>query len=250
LIQIRKILENAINSIDTNFYWKTATPVFDDTPTLIGYKLNSCDTLHLRRNATIFLAGEGTFTIEDFSLNEWVQIAFTGDIDTLPKTATTRPIYFDFGTLKDTEMERSWENKYNEANLPMLWLRTPISSTIQDEMSSIDTLADLEFFVLDYCYPIGAPELNDNTKIWLTKEHQTEVVEPMENLFRKRILQYFKDNRSIFSDLTETTIDVRGRVFISQEDEDGGTKTLFNENLSGVQVRMELGFNKNLQCNC
>ena len=248
MIQIRKILEDAINAIDTTFYWKTATPVYDDTPTLIGYRLNSCDTLHIRPNTYITIAGEGSFLVEDFSLNQWVQIPFTGDPDTLPKTAATRPIFFDFGTLKDIEMERSYEVEYNESNLPMFWLRTPINSTIQDEMSAIDTIADLQFFVLDYCYPVGAPE--GVAKIWFTKEHQLEVVEPMQNLFENRILKYFKDNRSIFSDLTDTTIDVRGRVFISQEDEDGGTKTLFNENLSGVEVRMELGFNKNLQCNC
>jgi len=247
MISIRTILETAISNVDTTFYWTSYTAVYDGL-TLTGYKLNTCDTLHLRPNATITLSGIGTLTVVDFLLNEWVYVEYLGDPDLLPKTATTRPIYFDFGTLKDTEIERSYENQYQVVSLPMVWLRTPINSTIQDEMSSVDTLADLEFFVLDYAYPLGSPE--DVDKIWFTKEHQIEVVEPMENLFRKRILKYFKDNRAIFSDLTDITIDVRGRVFISQEDEDGGTRSLFNESLSGVQVRMELGFNKSLSCNC
>lgn len=248
MIRVRKILEDAINAVDTTFYWTTYEAVYDDTPTLIGYKLFSCDTLHIRPNTYITIAGEGSFLVEDFNLNQWVQIPFTGDPDTLPKTATTRPIYFDSGTLKDTEMNRSYEQTYQVNALPLVWLRTPISKNNQDEFSNIATIADVQLFVLDYCYPVGSPEGVD--KIWFTKESETEVVEPMENLWEKRILKYFKENRSIFGDLTETVIDVRGRNFISQENEDGGTKSLFSENLSGVEVRLELPFRKSNQCVC
>lgn len=243
-----QILRDAISNVDTTFYWKDATPVYDNTPTLIGYRLNTCDTLHLRPNATIYLAGEGTFSIDDFSINEWVQISFTGDPDTLPKTATTRPIYFDHGTLKDTEANRTYEQTYQVDNLPLIWLRTPLSKEYQDDFSSLESIVDVELFILDYCYPVGAPEGVD--KIWFSKESETEVVKPMENLWRKRILKYLKENSCIFGDMTEVKDTVRGRNFISQESEDGGTKSLFSEDLSGVQVRLDLPFRKHTQCNC
>ena len=246
MIKIRQTMETAINSLDFNYYISSSAHVLDGV-TVVGTKLYSCDTLHLRIGRTITLAGIGAFTIVDMELNEWAQIDYIGDLTLLPKVATTYPIFFEYGTLKDTDYEREDYKSVQLDRLPMFWLRTPLDEIYQDDFSNIDTILNAEFFILDWCYPMGVGE--NPTKVWYTSTHEKEVVEPMKNLFNGRFLTYLRKNPQIFAELTDTTKTVRGRAFISQEAEDGGTKTLFSENLSGVQVRMDIGFRKQTCCN-
>jgi len=245
MIRIRKIMESAINSLDLNYYISSTAHVLDGL-TVVGTKLFSCDTLHLRIGRTITLEDVGTFLIVDMELNEWIQIQYLDDLDELPNIATTYPVYFEYGTLKDTDYERSDFNTEQLDRLPIFWLKTPLDETYQDDFSSIETVLNSEFFILDRCYPMGVGE--NPSKVWYTSTHEDEVVEPMKNLFYGRFLTYLRKNPSIFADITDTTKTVRGRAFISQESEDGGTKTLFSENLSGVQVRMDIGFKKQTCC--
>lgn len=238
MIGIRQILIDLIESVDNTLYINEV----EDLGT--SYKLHTCDTLHLRKGKTITI-GSDNYTVLDFLINEYVIVGAIPEIPLNTTKATTYPVYPFSGTLRDTEVERTGFKQLQAQKVPFLWSREPFSQEDQNFESSVGTILDWNFFVLDECIPIGSG-LAPN-EVWYTFDHHKEVIEPMQNWLENRLIKKIESSQNLFGELDTKT--VRGRVYLGSEDSRGNFETLFSENLSGVEVRISLPIMK-LNCRC
>jgi len=211
-----------------------------------GYQLQTCDTFFLKKGDVIGWMGQ-SWTITNVSMNEFVYLESTVVVVApFAKTATTRPMYFEKGTLYDTTVERAGKLNISNKRLPFFWVRLPFESVNNyDDFSPIAATPSLELYILDTTMIVGSGEgIGD---AWDTEKHYDNAIKPMENYWDTRVIPYIKNNKNIFGELTNGT--VRGLVSVGSQDESGYTNTLFDQVLSGIQVRIDIPF-KRTACKC
>lgn len=226
MIRLEAILKSVITNIDYTFYIKSVEAIAG------GYRLHTCDTMHLRKDKDVTINGNG-FTISKVGLNQYVEVPNTHVIPLTLKTFTTYPLNFFNGTLKNTMQETASIQENGQVIEPFCWLQEPFTINYGD-YDSYSADADVTLFLLDKCLPVG-----NGIKwgeAWYTNEHKKEVIEPMQNIWDKRILPAIEKNTRLFDDIESHS--VRGWVMIGTEDENGGVEGLFNDNFSGVEVRI------------
>ena len=240
MIQVRKILQTAIETgVDYTLY------ISSYALTSGTMRIYSCDTMHINVGRNIILDGT-SYTVTAFVLNTYIEVANSPAIDTNVRTATIANLFFFSGKLKDTNVEKAGFRIGGDNKVPFFWSREPFSK-VNDaiEDSAIGTTVDLVFYLLDKAISVNG--VNPATQAtWLTYDHHTNVIEPLENLLENRIIPYFRDNNNIFD--FEDTYDVRGHAILSVDDNTNNS-LLFDETLSGVEVRLSLPINKEA-CDC
>ena len=201
------------------------------------YKLLTCDTMHLTKGKTVTIDSI-EYTITDFVLNEYITV--NGSTIVTATTFETYPFYFFNGNLSDTNVERAGTNQYHENQVPFLWNRAPFDYEKFDvtEGTNIEKTANLVWYLLDASLPFAA---GDGTGVaWYDNEFNTYVIEPMQNFLENRIEKYISDNENIFGEYV--SMRVRPLPHIGKENEDGTYQALFDEHLTGIEVRLDLEF--------
>jgi hypothetical protein len=189
------------------------------------YKVCTCNTLHVRKGMKI-----GNFVVSDFSLNEWFEMS--GDsLDLNTKTITLPSFGFHSGTLMDIDGERGSAKQVNQQKSPFVWNREPFR--IREDRNKISSLygtATLDLFFM-----------GDSDPTTFTNTHREEVISPINN-YVDYFLDFIESKKNWFGNLT--FVDRYERVNVGTEGAKGYTERLFDENLSGVELRFDLVIKK------
>lgn len=207
--------------------------------------LSVCDTLHMKPGMTVSIGGVDTI-LEDVEMNESITISNDPPYDEEATTGTVPALFFFSGKLKDTAEERAGEQQLREQKVPFFWSREPFSyigNAIEGD--AIGKTVDLVFYILDEALLVGEGDPRDRST-WLTAQHHAKVIEPLENLLEGRLIPYFVNKNNIFD--FEDEYSVREHSILSVDD-NSNISVLFNEKLSGVEVRITLPILKE-GCRC
>ena len=228
MINARKILKDIIEVLDTTLKISKVEAITG------GYKLYSCDTMNLSVDKVINYNGSD-YSISSIEENEYVVMLTTDVIPTpYPLTAITSPLYFYSTKHRDGMLERAKDQRFQNLNLPFVWIREPYENTISDEFQSYRSFI-IDMYILDYCQMVG--EGKGVGDAWTTETHHDKVITPLANLWTGRLKNAIVKNYKYISDWQNET--VRGLAFVEED----VNKALFNEKLSGINVRIELHFN-------
>lgn len=237
--RIRQILETLFSSID---YTVTFTAV---NASGTGWRLTTCDTANVKKGNTITIGVEG-YTVVDVSLNNYVDVI--GAVEPVGSSFEAPMLKFYSGTLKDIEVERLDFGTAQASDYPLVWVREPFEKDYQDDENYIEQIVrNLRFYMLDFLPNVGDAKANDNTML-VTGDHYSEVIEPLENLYYNRIIPYIEGQQNIFGELDDRGT-VRGLVSVGVETENGNERALFSDQLSGVEVRIDLPLTRET-CKC
>lgn len=193
----------------------------DDT-----FTIYTCNTLHARKGMVI----SGIGTVIDFTINSEITVSALS-LDLTIKTFTLPSIGFHSGTLTDVDGERGTAKRVQGQVTPFMWLREPYTEEIIGDKASANLLvARVTLYLMDACNP---NEFSDVIK--------EEVILPMRNLMDAYILQLQKKSMYI-APLFNYTIINRNKAGV--EGTNGYERNLFDENLSGAELRIDLTFKK------
>lgn len=174
--------------------------------------------------------------------NEYRVTAINGKEITLQPLISNTPITaesfllpapaFFFGTYKMTKQEIN-ANYDKESILPMVWLRAVIEDNItNDSESAIDRSSDIRmYFVATADY-----------ENWLTEQHYEQVIYPMKRMV-EQFLKLIRSNR-FFTDV----FDYRTRNLVNLSVGGNQTESLFDINLTGIELRVFSDIRKDLNC--
>ena len=157
----------------------------------------------------------------------------TGDTFTL-----AAPKYFH-GTPKAIGNERN-KAQFTKDKCPAIWLAEPYrDNEVIEPRSAIAKRPDVVIFFLDQA----------NYADWKTTEHYSNVITPMEAMK----IEFFKKlnhMKNVF-DYDRITSTVIRHAKFGAEGSGGHVQSIFDEKLSGIEVRMNLPIWKDLRCtNC
>ena len=213
----------------------------DATFSILSIIDNGNNTYTINTNCTWWLSvehevviGGNTYKIIDFKINKYIIVESIG-VPTIP-TATNFPIdavNYIHGTLKmaGTEVDAHYDKTIL---CPFVYLYEIINDKKNTDFDSmIDRETDLRIFFLN----------SVNTKDWLTVDHYTYFVAPMQqmvNLFINKI-----QNSKLFT--YEQRYECTALINVSENGNQ--EKSIFDCNLSGIELRLFAVIRKDLSCN-
>ena len=210
VINITDIFRSLINNISYDIEVKSIIDNLDGT-----YRINTCNTLHLR--VGMFL---GAYEVTDVSINSYFILAGSG-LNLNTNTFTLPTFGFERGSLIDVDGERGSKKRMQLQVTPFLWVREPFTETLlNNELSRIYGNFDLELYFM-----------GDNNPMSLQDEIYEDVVNPIYN-FVHHFIDYMNSREDIFSEIRDIQIVKRTNAGVTQE------RRLFDENLSGVEMRL------------
>jgi hypothetical protein len=229
-------MKEVIETIDTTLYINSVLPIYTGQ-VITSYKFFTCDTLHLRAGRVIGVVNNNTnisYVIKEVLLNEYVEVTVGTELQIpYPKTATTYAINFFSGKLSDTAMEI---NDFQSSKTPFFWMREPYESSKDGEFSSNKNYSIVSYLLDD---SLMCGESNSGAEYaWTTESHHLNVIDPMDNVWNKRVIPRIEQLKKYFIDWQNER--VRPHSNVGQETEKGSDRSLFEMKLSGVEVRIDL----------
>lgn len=178
----------------------------------------------------------GDYDIIEVSQDNYIVVNASNAPSTGIHTLST-PFFF-FGTFLDTQKVLD-KIKDSNLKLPMIYLHLNAPESYQDDFAMMDFESDCAIYFMIDADP-------DN---WLTGDHYSNAIKPMKYLVRQFIIalkNYPYTNAS--QDLTYTENDYVNFGIV--ENMKGVIEKIFNDNISGVELLVNIGFNKsNICCN-
>ena len=119
----------------------------------------------------------------------------------------------------------------DDEKVPMIYLLEIVREELQEEDSAIETVADLKLFFLDVA----------NYEDWTTDEHYSMVIMPLRNLLDAFVSQ--ARTSPVFGEIDTLTLinHIKFGVYV---DNKGHLNSIFNERLSGIELRGNFPFRK------
>ena len=227
-----KIIENVIASnLSVTTSIKSATLISGTT-----YVLNVCKNLWFIKGKTV-IVNEVNGTIESFT-NTDVTIKFDATPLVFDTIAIDKPTYY-YGTVIKViqEIANNDLNGYVNERTPFIYVKESFDETYNLNDSIIDRTSNLRIFFLT----------ESNFADWKTTEHYAEAIEPL-----RYLVNAFLDalNKSkLIGKLTDytTTNHANFGVYVTDK---GHTQSIFNDQLSGIELTISLPILKNQNCNC
>lgn len=163
-------------------------------------------------------------------------ITIKGVIDPVNTVKIQKPFYYH-GTPRATNNEINLMQENRVAHTPFIYLLQILRERVNnDPKLSLDRIADVRMFFLDEA---------DFTN-WNTDNHYTFVINRMrslvENLFIKEANDYY-----LFDDFDDYEV-IDHVKFGVYKDYEGHVNSVFDKNLSGVELRINLPILKSLSC--
>lgn len=198
------------------------------------YTFSTCDTYHVMQGSYIEINGDDYLVKSvDTDINTitiYSNIAITSD------TFLTQKPYFFHGTPIDTTNVLSTildsSQKY-----PMIYLLEIIKDKfIADKSSIIDRESNLNIFFL----------AEANFQDWDVDQHYSDAIIPMMNLC-SNFIDYLKKHPDIGT-ISDFEVIYHAKFGMQLKEASGHVKNLFNDNTSGVQLRVTLPIKKTLIC--
>ena len=226
------ILNGIVNAIDLTI--KVDSIVDNGNGT---YTLNVCETKYLTVNKTIVDANTVDFKVISFVKDVSITvkdiangIAFTTSSLTIPRPKLIH------GTPKIANDEYKNLSKRTNKRTPFIWLLENYEFEDMGFNSEFDAKFRFKLFIMDWF------EVN-----WKNDEHKEFAIKPMTELVD--IIMDIIDNSFNFEERESHTVKIRPRfgVIITNQ---GNSDKIIDEDLSGVEVTMELKVFDTTQCKC
>jgi len=173
------------------------------------------------------------YIISEVSLNEYVVVKSATSLS--KGIYTLAAPFFFYNTFYDANQELLKKKSTND-KLPFIYLHLNVPEAYASEMDLIDFTSDCAIYFM----------VDANPKNWLTPDHYANAIKPMKSLVRQFIISlsnYAKTNASY--NLTYTQNDY---VNFGQKNEYGIDAKIFTDNMSGVELLIQIPFNKCLVC--
>lgn len=207
-------------------------------------KLFVCETtLHLTKTKIVVIDGKD-YTVIDFDLNNWVQVAPLGHSDPVPadtKVMIAPPIHFLDGDPYSANAEYLQISTQTLEKTPFIWLLGNYEIEDLPRDSSIDLAFNARLFFLDWA---DEPE-------WLNDDHNKYVIKPMQNL--QKAFNEVIENDYNFKTLGTVPSVVRPRFGVSIKPKDGmkqPKEKIIDEDLSGIDSRYKIEVYDASICTC
>ena len=235
---ISKILQEYINKL--TFQVKVSSVIDNGDG---SYTLNSCDTSYLRECKPITINNTGgpvTYTIESVVQDESFTV-IGGDMPDAEVIDLPLPFYFH-GYVNNTNEELVKVDDYRD-KYPMIYLYEIVEEVYNNSLSNpVAFTTNVRLFFMD----------TTNAEDYKTEDHYVEVIRPMRALVRGFLNDINTDASEIFQEPEQFRI-VPWVNFGRFEQDNGTTKYLFNDHLSGVELRIDLNVRRSyinsLNCN-
>jgi hypothetical protein len=143
---------------------------------------------------------------------------------------------FLFGTMTTANNEYILQGKDNTTKLPLVWLVENITEKEYGRENSVERDVNWRIYLLD----------DNNPKQMLAENFRKEVVTPMISL-KDELLRVVQNNR-IFK--RYDSVDTRPITRFGNENEKGIFQNILDDNLSGVELKMNLSIYKTKKCVC
>ncbi len=174
--------------------------------------------------------GGTIYTVEDFTINE--SILLSGAIPPNVGSYLLPTPNYIHGTLKMAQNEVDAINN-KEQLVPFVYLFEVIRDRKNtDEESMIDRTTELRIFFLN----------SANTSDWLTDDHYTNVIDPMQQMV-DYFIKLIKQNKLFAENLDFDCVPL---INISEEGQQ--ENSVFDCNLSGIELRLFADIREDLSC--
>jgi hypothetical protein len=227
-IETYDLLKPIVESLNKTIEVTNVTTVGSD------YKIFSCDTKWLTLGYTVTI-NSVDYLVIDIQPNEWVLLS--GSIQPPVENFDLYPLYFHHNTIleQNTVMGRVEQSK---DKLPLIYLH---DITREKYFIANDTLIEREsdcdlYFLVDADF-----------EQWTTEQHHKYAILPMRNTLFQLVdlLINYK-----YTDL-QSDYEVYNHARFGVYTDRGNTKRMFNDDLSGVQLKITISFLDKLSCdNC
>ena len=196
------------------------------------YRLNSCDTLWLTLNRKVAI-GATIYTITDLEPNQWVKVS--GSLAPSTDTFDIYTPFFRHGTIIATNEELNRKHLHTD-KLPMIYLH----EITRERFSSDPEIAQDRESECDLHFLTDA-----NFRDWKVVDHYKYAIAPMRNLLFAFVNQL--KNSTFVGEFDEYDVldHAKWGVFIADR---GSEKGIFDDQLSGSQLRINIPFLKEMNC--
>ena len=226
MVDVVNILQTLIANIDYNLYCKNITDNLDGS-----YTIDTCNTLHAREGMYITIDAE-EYVVTDFVLNSYITIT-GGTLDLTRLSITLPALGFESGKLSDVDGERVTKKRLQQQVSPFVWNREPFNVVGNtDKLSNLYGNVSLTLYFMGDCNPNNM----------FTADHREQVINPMKN-FADHFINYVNKRRNYFGIVS--SFEIIDRPFLEIQGVDGGGSRLFDENLSGVELRIDVPLKNN-----
>ena len=227
--EIVDIIESIVSGLSFTTKIKTVTDNGNGT-----YTLGVCCTYHVQPFCNVTINAV-SYRVTDIVNNESITIEsgaapLVGEV-----VEISAPKYFH-GTRPATNEELAEIVNVSD-KLPFVYLFEVISESFSnDEEERIERESTLRLFFL------GGANFDD----WYTDDHYKYAIVPMRNLVFK-FIDAINNDMATFADFDDYTL-INHAKFGVFTDNNGHTNRFFNEDLSGVEMRVTLPVLKNIAC--
>jgi len=222
------ILKDTISLIDLNV----------NVLSISGVRIYVCKTLHLTLGKIVKDELGNEYKVTAFSNNDWIEVepyghslSFTGSIVVTPS------ITFLHGSPSSVDKEYAEIDQRTLNKTPFIWLLSPYDDEDGEKDSALDCSFSARLFFMDWC----------DEPLWQNDDHNTNVIVPMENL-RDAFKSVIEGSYSFRS---STTVRSRPRsrfgVVVTNK---GSESKIINEDLSGIEVNVQLDLFDTDICKC
>ena len=223
LIDLIDIIENTVNSIDNTLTFKVN-----------GDELLTCDTSYLSVGSFITI---GSQDYEVINVEQNVKIVLnTTVVDQGETTAIITEPKFRHGTVARVNSELVNDlGKDESENYPLVFLLEELE--IDYNINQVPYATSLiKLFFID----------QTNYEDYTTSEHHNNTVKPLKSLVSK-FIESLKNNSSIEGELVDN-FTTNLHPLLAYTDRDGYTVNILNDDLSAIQLTIELPIKKSNKC--
>jgi hypothetical protein len=200
--------------------------------------LNVCSTKSVTVGKIITDENLNEFKVVSVVFNQSITVEGTTDPLSVfigTQILINKPMFLE-GTAISTNNEYLQINQRTSKKTPFIWLLEGYSYDAGTLDSSLLFDSDIKLFIMDFADP--------NV---LNEKQEENVIKPMENL--AYMIKDYIDSDYVFPRLTTFKIKPRKRFGVEITNQ-GNKKLIINENLSGVEVNLNLKMYDTKECEC
>ena len=193
-----------------------------------GDKVYVCSTSYVTLYKIVTDEEGRLYKVIDFKFNEWLCLEnidhshqFDGSV------LYANPITFLHGSPSSVNNEYALIDNRTLNKTPFVWLLETYEYDDLPIDSSIEKLFNSRVFLMDWA----------NTPKWLNQDHNEFCIKPMENL--KDLIKSVINEDYAFRNLSVISSRVRSRFGVEVTNK-GSSKTIINEDLSGLDVSLKI----------
>lgn len=201
------------------------------------YKCYTQNTHYLNTNKVVSIGGYN-YRVDSFSLNEWVLFEPVSHSEAIVEGNYTLPNpTFVWGKYKAVNAELAKKTDINI--MPLIWMFELQPRTVpQDRATVLESEGSIRLFFMSTA----------NYQDFLTSDHYTEVIYPMDSLVKSFFTQLRKHKRAGVNTFLANKVNhskfTTGGTAISGTQENN----VFNKYLSGIEIEINLPVKINLTC--